>query len=436
MGACARTVGTFATVVVAFGLAALACSADEAGADDSGGSSGGPSAVAAAKATDGVKSGDETDVDCGGSSPKKCAIGQGCKVGADCETASCKAGTCAAPGPDDGAKNGDETDVDCGGAKAPKCAVGKGCAAHTDCESDACGADKKCIEFRSCTGTNGANTCGASGSESCCTMVPIQSGGTSFKIDKYQVTAGRMRAFIDRTKGDAKGWIAANKPTGWDDAWDPELLPATMEDALGSVGTYEKRGCSVKDRGGRTYWQPPVDGDAEEQSDLPQEELDKKALNCVTWHLAAALCAFDGKRLAKHSEITAVFKNGGANQYPWQFQDKTAYNPAAADERLNHRYNYVTPNAPANIRKQADGFMLDKAFYISPPGAFPKGANKDGVQDIAGDLMPWVVDGEKQFAWTFSWEDHKGDVSKGTWTGANGGGPYGYYAIGARCASD
>lgn len=426
-------------MVVGLGFAALACSAEEAGADGSGGdgsSGGGPSAVAAAKATDGVKSGDETDVDCGGSSPKKCAVGKGCNSGADCETASCRAGKCAAPAPDDGAKNGDETDVDCGGPTAPKCATGKACAAHTDCASDACGADKKCAEFRSCTGTNGATTCGASGSENCCAMVPVAGGGTPFKMDKYQVTAGRMRAFIERTNGDVKGWIAANKPAGWKDAWDADLLPSNMDDALGSVGSYEKRGCEVKFQGGRTYWQPPIDGDAEEQSDLPQEELDKKALNCVTWHLAAALCAFDGKRLAKQSEIVAAFKNGGANQYPWQFADKTAYNPSVGDDRLNHKYNYDTPNAPAKMRKQNDGFMLDKAFYIAPPGSFPKGANKDGIMDIAGNLMPWVADGEKDFVWTFSWEDHKGDLSKSTWTGANGGGPFGYYAIGARCTAD
>lgn len=429
-------IGTFATVAMAFGIAALACSgADEGSADDSGGSSGGPSAVAAAKATDGVKSGDETDVDCGGSAPKKCAVGQGCNTGADCETTSCRSGKCAAPAPDDGAKNGDETDVDCGGAKAPKCAAGKACTDHADCESDACGADKKCASYRSCTGTIGAKTCGAAGNEDCCEMVPVQSGGASFKIDKYAVTAGRMRAFIERTKGDARGWIGANKPSWWNDSWN-DLLPATMADALGSVGTYEKRGCSVESRGGRTYWQPPVDGNANEQSDLSQEILDAKALNCVTWHLSAALCAFDGKRLVKHSEVVSAFKNGGSDPYPWSFQDKSAYNPAVGDPRLNHRYNYATPNAPTNMRKQNDGFMLDKAFYISPPGAFPKGANEDGVQDIAGNVMPWVADGPKQFTYTFSWEDHKGDLSKATWTGANGGGPYGYYAIGARCAQD
>jgi hypothetical protein len=38
----------------------------------------------------------------------------------------------------DGAKNGTETDVDCGGASSPKCAVGKTCLAFGDCASNEC----------------------------------------------------------------------------------------------------------------------------------------------------------------------------------------------------------------------------------------------------------------------------------------------------------
>ena len=59
------------------------------------------------------------------------------------------------------------------------------------------------------------------------------------------------------------------------------------------------------------------------------------------------------------------------------------------------------------------------------------------VMDAAGNVMPWVQDGPNKFVWTFSWEDHKGDTSTGTWTGQAGNGDgEGYYAIGIRCASD
>jgi hypothetical protein len=38
---------------------------------------------------DGVRNGDETDVDCGGSCPSTCAEGQGCNVGTDCSSGVC-----------------------------------------------------------------------------------------------------------------------------------------------------------------------------------------------------------------------------------------------------------------------------------------------------------------------------------------------------------
>ena len=68
----------------------------------------------------------------------------------DCGPAeSCVRGTCASdepPPPDgglprmcqDGALNGDETDVDCGGTTCPTCAGGQACVADDDCASGTC----------------------------------------------------------------------------------------------------------------------------------------------------------------------------------------------------------------------------------------------------------------------------------------------------------
>ncbi len=52
---------------------------------------------AIATCTDGVKNQDETDVDCGGSICHQCAQGKKCSVNADCSTAQCTNGVCAAP---------------------------------------------------------------------------------------------------------------------------------------------------------------------------------------------------------------------------------------------------------------------------------------------------------------------------------------------------
>ncbi len=71
---------------------------------------------------DGVKNGDETDEDCGGSC-LPCSDGSDCIVNADCSSKVCIDGTCNAPTCSDGVQNGDEEDVDCGGTTCAPCVV-------------------------------------------------------------------------------------------------------------------------------------------------------------------------------------------------------------------------------------------------------------------------------------------------------------------------
>jgi hypothetical protein len=58
--------------------------------------------------------------------------------------------------------------------------------------------------------------------------------GKQVFLDKYEITAGRMRAFVqamaDSNNGspDVKGWIAAHRPDLWDSAWET-FLPSDFE---------------------------------------------------------------------------------------------------------------------------------------------------------------------------------------------------------------
>ena len=88
--------------------------------------------------SDGLKNGQETDVDCGGSCPSKCEDGDSCEVPMDCVGGICSDNTCDSPSCGDGLKNGQETDVDCGGDCPENCADGEGCSGNSDCESDYC----------------------------------------------------------------------------------------------------------------------------------------------------------------------------------------------------------------------------------------------------------------------------------------------------------
>ena len=80
--------------------------------------------------SDGVKNGDETEIDCGGS----CPLCPGtCNIDADCPGGYCWEGLCARC--DDGIQNGDETDVDCGGS----CSLCPGtCNVDADCSEGYC----------------------------------------------------------------------------------------------------------------------------------------------------------------------------------------------------------------------------------------------------------------------------------------------------------
>jgi hypothetical protein len=118
--------------------------------------------------TDGVRNGDETDIDCGGSAPVVCAQGAKCKLDKDCSTKNCTAGVCSLARGIDGIKNGTETD--CGGPDAPACLPGKACEAATDCTSKLCDTNV-CTTPNATDGVrNGDETdvdCGGSASPRC-----------------------------------------------------------------------------------------------------------------------------------------------------------------------------------------------------------------------------------------------------------------------------
>ena len=85
--------------------------------------------------TDRVKSGQETDVDCGAVCNVGCLVGQGCGVDADCGSGLCHPTmkTCISDACIDTRQSAGETGVDCGGPSCAPCALGGGCQVERDC---------------------------------------------------------------------------------------------------------------------------------------------------------------------------------------------------------------------------------------------------------------------------------------------------------------
>ncbi|MBM4397099.1 MAG: hypothetical protein FJ087_15590, partial [Deltaproteobacteria bacterium] len=128
---------------------------------------------------DGRLSGDESDVDCGGSCTADCANGKNCKADGDCLSAQCTSGTklCVASACQNQRKDANETDVDCGGACGATCADGTACLLDGDCASGVCSIGNLCVattcENGRQDGDEGGVDCGGSCPNSCdpCTGV-------------------------------------------------------------------------------------------------------------------------------------------------------------------------------------------------------------------------------------------------------------------------
>eukprot|EP01049_Picozoa_sp_SAG25_P011623 SAG25_NODE_1445_length_3002_cov_5.130899_3_plen_278_part_00 len=91
----------------------------------------------------------ETDSDCGGgycrAMGRQCGVSQRCAENADCTTQACAGGVCFSCS--DQSQNGDETDVDCGGSTCPRCAIAQACTSDGDCAGAAVCIAQQCATF-------------------------------------------------------------------------------------------------------------------------------------------------------------------------------------------------------------------------------------------------------------------------------------------------
>lgn len=388
-----------------------------------------------ARPDDGEKNGSETDVDCGGddAGTARCEDGKACLAGTDCASKVCGDGQCQVPRGDDGQQNGSESDVDCGGPSpgVPRCDAGRACQQHLDCASDACGYDGRCAAVRSCAGHFGGDTCGAgevgepgAQHESCCAAAPVSDAPGAALLDKYVVTAGRMRQFIERHEGNLRGFaesLGSDNPD-WNPAWNAKL-PSNLGEAnylLGPAGQGTRAGCDLREANGRTYWMSDQEnadlGDGTHPFD--KDTLDQKALNCVDFFMLQALCVWDGGHLATQDEILAAWSGGESRVYPWGGSELD-------ESRVVYKKNY---QFPAEYDK-------GNFIYIAAPGRRPEGNGKFGHADLAGLMMQITSTFEgSNLIWSGngSWEGH-GIIASG---GVSAKTPpeRAYWAAGGRCA--
>jgi len=224
-----------------------------------------------------------------------------------------------------------------------------------------------------------AATCGPSGNGDCCAslqvpgMLPTETFYRSydgvtytdkgypatvagFYLDKYEITVGRFRKFMNAGKGTQSSTPGAGdgvhpriSGSGWNSAWNTNLLLTT--DALKAGIKCDSTFHTWTDTAGSN-------------ESLPQ--------NCITWYEAFAFCAWDGGRLATEAEWNYAAAGGSEHrEYPW-----------------GSGIDYTK----ANYLCMADGNPACALSDIITVGSLPAGNGKWGHSDLAGNLKEFTLD--------------------------------------------
>jgi formylglycine-generating enzyme required for sulfatase activity len=176
-----------------------------------------------------------------------------------------------------------------------------------------------------------------------------------FYLDKYEITVGRFRAFVNagmgtQTSPPASGAGAHPLITGsgWESTWNSYLPADTpgLTSAMKCDSDYQ----TWTDTAGSNESQPQ---------------------NCLDWYTAFAFCAWDGGRLPTEAEWNYA-ASGGSEQryYPWS-----------------------SPPTSTTIDDSYAVYCGGSCNSIQKVGSkSPKGDGKWGQADLAGNLVEWTLD--------------------------------------------
>ena len=223
----------------------------------------------------------------------------------------------------------------------------------------------------SCKGL--APTCGPSENDDCCKSLLVP-GGTfarsydgvdfldpkypatvsNFYLDKYEVTVGRFRAFVNAGMGtqtnppkEGAGAHPRIPGSGWSSTWNAKLPAdtAALKAAQKCHASYQ----TWTDTAGLN---------------------ESKPVNCLDWYTAFAFCAWDGGRLPTEAE----------------------WNYAAAGGNEQRYYPWSKPPTSTTIDDSYAVYCGGTCKMLSVGSKSPKGDGKWGQSDLGGNAWEWTLD--------------------------------------------
>ena len=176
-----------------------------------------------------------------------------------------------------------------------------------------------------------------------------------FYLDKYEITVGRFRRFVNAGMGTQASPPAAGAGahpgiagSGWDSTWNTNLPAdtASLKAAMKCDATYQT-------------WTDTAGSN------------ESKPVNCLDWYTAFAFCAWDGGRLPTEAEWNYA-ASGGSEQryYPWS--------SPATSTTIDDSYAVYCGGSCSGTQNVGS--------------KSPKGDGKWGQSDLAGNVWEWTLD--------------------------------------------
>lgn len=301
---------------------------------------------------------------CDGNTPQECdGIGQWVSR-AECAGQTCSGGECMGE-----CTAGEKR---CSGSKPQDCDMEGHWQGEASC-LDAGGICQagSCISQPSCAGLGA--TCGLSGGEDCCAWRAIPGGTYSrsndpaypasvsdFVLDRFEITVGRFRKFVAAYPTSKPAAGAGAHPliagTGWKAEWDTNL-PADQAALIAAAN------CSPSYQ----TWT----GTQGANESLP--------MNCMSWYVAFAFCAWDGGRLPTEAEWNYAAAGGSEQrEHPWSVPPSST--------TIDETY------AVYDCRGNGDTGNVCNLSDILNVGSRPNGDGLWGHADLGGSMMEWNFD--------------------------------------------